>query len=108
MTFVGKYNKMLEDQNISRWFDNLRAKSYLTATVYLRGLGYYCELTGSSPYSIINDAKSGKLRNDFMDFVRKMEREGKAGSYISRIINFSHTYPVIWDTEKARLLKSFP
>ena len=84
MTFEGKYNRMLEDSNISRWFDNLRAKSYLTATVYLRGLGYYCELTGSSPYSIVDDAKSGKLRNDFMDFVRKMEREGKAGSYISR------------------------
>ena len=84
MTFDAKYKKMLEDIEISRWFDNLRAKSYLTATVYLRGLGYYCELTGSSPESIIEDAKSGKLRTDFMDFVRKMEREGKAGSYIAR------------------------
>ena len=36
MNFEGKYNIMLEDQNISRWFDNLRAKSYLTTTVYLQ------------------------------------------------------------------------
>ena len=84
MTFDAKYKKMLENEDISRWFDNLMAKSYLTATVYLRGLGYYCELTGMSPYSILEDARSGKLRTDFMDFVRKMEREGKAGSYIAR------------------------
>ena len=79
MTFEAKYKELLENEEISRWFDNLRAKSYLTATVYLRGLGYYCELTGSSPDSIIEDAKSSNLRKDFMDFVRKMEREGKAG-----------------------------
>ena len=84
MTFEPKYKEMLNDKEISRWFENLRAKSYLTATVYLRGLGYYCELTGSTPYTILEDAKSGDLRNDFMDFVRKMEKEGKAGSYIAR------------------------
>ncbi|MEM0133947.1 MAG: hypothetical protein QXU18_01790 [Thermoplasmatales archaeon] len=84
MTFEGKYIKMLDREDISRWFNNLRAKSYLTATVYLRGLGYYCELTGSSADSILEDARSGKLRTDFMDFVRKMENEGKAGSYIAR------------------------
>ena len=84
MTFKPKYKELLKDKEISRWFENLRAKSYLTATVYLRGLGYYCELTESTPYTILEDANSGKLRNDFMDFVRKMEREGKAGSYIAR------------------------
>ena len=84
MTFEPKYKEMLNDKEISRWFENLRAKSYLTATVYLRGLGYYCELTGSTPYAILETAKSGKLRNDFLDFVRKMEKEGKAGSYIAR------------------------
>ncbi|MCL4323548.1 MAG: site-specific integrase [Candidatus Thermoplasmatota archaeon] len=84
MTFEPKYKKLIENQEISRWFENVRAKSYLTATVYLRGLGYYCELTGASPESIIADAKSGTLRKDFMEFVRKMERDGKAGSYIAR------------------------
>ncbi len=84
MTFESKYKELLENEEISRWFDNLMAKSYLTATVYLRGLGYYCELTGATPDTIIQDAKSGKLRNDFMDFVRKMEKDGKAGSYIAR------------------------
>jgi site-specific recombinase XerC len=75
---------LLKDKEISRWFENLSAKSYLTATVYLRGLGYYCELTRSTPYTVLEDANSGKLRGDFMDFVRKMEREGKVGSYIAR------------------------
>ena len=84
MTFESKYKELLENEEIKRWFENLKAKSYLTATVYLRGLGYYCELTGATPDTIIQDPKSGKLRNDFMDFVRKMESEGKAGSYIVR------------------------
>ncbi len=84
MTFESKYKELLENEEIKRWFENLKAKSYLTATVYLRGLGYYCELTGATPDTIIDDAKSGKLRNNFMDFVRKMEKEGKAGSYIAR------------------------
>ena len=84
MTFKAKYEELLKNKEIRRWFDNLRAKSYLTATVYLRGMGYYCELNGLTPFAIIEDAKTEKLRNDFMDFVRKMEKEGKAGSYIAR------------------------
>ena len=55
MTFESKYKELLENEEISRWFDNLMAKSYLTATVYLRGLGYYCELTGATPDTIIQD-----------------------------------------------------
>jgi site-specific recombinase XerC len=84
VTFKAKYEELLKNKEIRRWFDNLRAKSYLTATVYLRGMGYYCELNGLTPFAIIEDAKTEKLRNDFMDFVRKMEKEGKAGSYIAR------------------------
>ena len=84
MTFKAKYEELLKNKEIRRWFDNLRAKSYLTATVYLRGIGYYCELNGLTPFAIIEDAKTEKLRNDFMDFVRRLEKEGKAGSYIAR------------------------
>ncbi|EQD59050.1 integrase/recombinase, partial [mine drainage metagenome] len=36
---------------------------------------------------IIKDASSGELKRQFSDFVRKMEKEGKAGSYI---VKFKH------------------
>ena len=86
MTYVAKYENMLQDPDVRRWFENLKAKSILTATVYLRTLGYYCELTGYDPQSIINHVKENPLvfKNGFADFVRELEKKGKAGSYIAR------------------------
>jgi len=82
--FRAKYGYLLEDEDVRRWFDNLAAKSLLTATVYLRNLGLYCELNGTDPKGILRDAGSKAFRDRFADFVRRLEREGKAGSYIAR------------------------
>ncbi len=81
-----KYRELLLDEDVRRWFENLRAKSVLTATVALRNLGHYCELTEATPKDILAKARSNEkdFRYEFTDFVRKMEKEGKAGSYIAR------------------------
>jgi len=79
-----KYADLLEDADVRRWFDNLAAKSILTATVYLRNLGLYCDLNKTDPKSILKVARTKAFRDSFTDFVRKLEREGKAGSYIAR------------------------
>ena len=86
MTMQPKYQELLLDEDVRRWFENLRAKSVLTATVALRNLGHYCELTETTPKEILKKAKSKEkdFRYEFTDFVRKMEKEGKAGSYIAR------------------------
>ena len=86
MTMQPKYQELLLDEDIRRWFENLRAKSILTATVALRNLGHYCELTGTTPKDILSKARSNEkdFRYEFTDFVRKLEKEGKAGSYIAR------------------------
>jgi hypothetical protein len=44
----------------------------------------YCKLNNTDPGKILEDAREGKLKKDFMVFVRKLENEGKAGSYIVR------------------------
>jgi site-specific recombinase XerD len=81
-----KYRKLLLDEDVRRWFENLNAKSVLTATVALRNLGHYCELTETTPDEILNKARANEkdFRYEFIDFVRKLEKEGKAGSYIAR------------------------
>lgn len=79
-----KHAHLLEDRDVERWFDNLAAKSLLTASVYLRTLGHYCELNGTDPKAIIRVARTKAFRDGFMDFVRKLEKEGKAGSYVAR------------------------
>ena len=88
MTMPSKYRKLLLDEDVRRWFENLRAKSVLTATVALRNLGHYCELTQTTPEEILAKARNNEkdFRYEFTDFVRKLEKEGKAGSYIARFI----------------------
>jgi hypothetical protein len=79
-----KYRHLLEDRDVRRWYENLEAKSVITATVYLRTLGLYCDLLKTTPRRILAEAPSKKFRDGFTDFIRKMERKGKAGSYIER------------------------
>ena len=84
MTRQSKYLDLLKNEKVRRWYENLNAKSYLTATTWLRTLGLYCELEKTSPDKILESMNKPDFRDKFADFVRKMEREGKAGSYIIR------------------------
>ena len=79
-----KYAHLLEDQDVRRWYENLEAKSVITATVYLRTLGLYCALEKTTPKEILTQAPTKKYRDGFTDFIRSMEKEEKAGSYIER------------------------
>ena len=79
-----KYSKMLEDDDVRRWYENLAAKSKITADVYLRTLGLFCELNRTDPKALLKTAKTKAFRDNFLDFVRELERKGKAGSYIAR------------------------
>ncbi|MEM3873509.1 MAG: site-specific integrase, partial [Nitrososphaeria archaeon] len=77
----------MKDEKVKRWYENLEAKSVLTATTWLRTLGYYCELEHTTPKELLEEMKKPEYRNTFLDFVRKLEKEGKAGSYIYRFKN---------------------
>ena len=74
----------MEDRDVRRWFENLAARSKVTAMVYLRTLGLYCEMNRTDPKAILKVAGTKEFRDDFIDFVRSLERQGKAGSYIVR------------------------
>lgn len=84
MPNAGKYGSLLDDKDLRRWHDNLAANSVITAEVYLRTLGLYCDLVKTTPKQVLKEAPAKKFRDDFTDFVREMERKGKAGSYIIR------------------------
>lgn len=84
MAKTAKYGNLLLDDTVRRWHENLNAKSMITAEVYLRTLGLFCELNNTDPREIIKNGKSKEFKESFSDFVRKLEREGKAGSYIVR------------------------
>jgi len=84
MTFKARHDDLRANENVMRWYRNLQQGSPITGDVYLRALGLYCKINRTTPEGILEDAKSGKLRNDFMDFVFKEGKENKAGSYIVR------------------------
>lgn len=76
-----KYQHLLEDQDIKRWYENLARGSQSTADVRLRGLGRFCNYASSSPKELLS--KSEKDISDLlMDYVSDLEKNGKAGSYI--------------------------
>ena len=84
---------LLQNEDIKRWYDNLKAKSPLTAGVYLRGMGFYCNKMNTSPEKILEDGKAIKpLQVQFDSFVRMMEGEGKAGAYIARYKKIIHSW----------------
>jgi len=52
------------------WFDNLAARSIVSATVYLRSLGLYCELNQTNQKALLKVAKTKAFRDAFSDFIR--------------------------------------
>ena len=86
MFFEPKYTYLLKNENVKRWYDNIKAGSRITADVYLRTLGLYCEINKTNPQEILEKASRDpkKFKIDFIDFVRSLENQGKAGSYIAR------------------------
>ena len=79
-----KYQNLLKNDDVRRWFENLNTRSVITATVSLRTLGLFCEMRHTSPKDIPTTANIKQFKDEFTDFVRSLEKEGKAGSYIIR------------------------
>ncbi len=79
-----RHRKLLEILRVKRWYENLKVKSKLTADIYLRNFGLWLEWTGLNPDSVIELANGNleEFRGKISDQIRKMEREGKQGSYI--------------------------
>ena len=84
MGLPDKYSYIKTGETTESWYHNLLQGSKNTANVYARGLGLYCELNHITPEKILEDAESGKLRDDFVNFVRMMEKGDYEGSYIAR------------------------
>jgi integrase len=84
ITFRTKHDDLRNNDLVMRWYRNLQQGARITGDVYLRTLGLYCKSNATNPEQILEDAGTGKLKNDFMDFVYKQGNDGKAGSYVMR------------------------
>jgi hypothetical protein len=76
-----RYGYLLDDVEVRRWFDNVARGSRVTADVYLRRLGSFCEHFNVSPKELVALGE-GELYNLLLDYVSYLEGCGCAGSYI--------------------------
>lgn len=83
-----RHGKLLENVKVRRWYENLEARSTLTANVYLRNLGLWLEYLNQDPESIIEFAQGDfeEFKGSIADQIRRMEKNGRAGASISTSI----------------------
>ena len=75
------YASLFEDVDVKRWHDNVARGSPVTADVYLRRLGAFCQHLKITPKDLVSFDES-ELYNMILDYISFMERSGKAGGYI--------------------------
>ena len=83
MTFKTRHDDLRQNERVMRWYRNLQQGSLITGDIYLRTLGLYCKTNATSPEQLIEDARTGKLKNDFMDFVHKQAKTEKQDPTLS-------------------------
>lgn len=76
-----KYKELLEDKEVSSWFKDVEQGSDITASVYLRRLGAFCNRHNTTPDKFVKLAKKERERL-IQKTIQDMSAEGLAGSYI--------------------------
>ena len=78
------YFDLLNDEDVNRWYKKVCRGSKVTADVYLRRLGNYCNAHNTTPVVFVNQTKKD-LEDQLNDLVTELE-DDKTGSYIHSII----------------------
>ena len=78
------HRALLEDKDISRWYSNLARGSHVTADVYLRRLGNFCERFEVTPKGLISLDEDERY-NLMLDTISSLEKM-YSGSYILSIV----------------------
>jgi hypothetical protein len=86
--------KLLKDETIKRWYENLERGSPLTAKERLRILYRYLQHHNLTPKQLVIKAKKNResVEDQLHDFVTKLDREGKSPGYILNYIKSVRTW----------------
>jgi hypothetical protein len=85
---VTKREKMLFDEDVRRWYENMSRGSPISAEVNLRRLSLFCEKHTMSPKALVEMARTDRKKagNLVLDLVTRMEDEKKSPGYISGMV----------------------
>jgi integrase len=77
-----KYVELRKNQEIARWFNEVKRGSETTAKTYMRRLGNFCKVMKIDPFYLLK-MKDKQLSDLISDYITKMEDMNHAGGYIS-------------------------
>ena len=102
----------MEYPALKRWHDNIARGSRVTADVSFRRLGNFCDQLRITPKELAK-MSDGDLNDLLMDHVSKLEKEGRAGSYIESIMKavrswLSHNQRQVTAKIKIRAVRATP
>jgi len=103
MTVKGVHRKLLDDEDISRWYGNVARGSRVTADVYLRRLGNFCGRFHVTPRGLVSMGED-ELYNLMLDAITTLEAD-YSGSYILSIVKAMKSWFVHNNVEIKRKLK---
>ncbi len=83
-----KIIRLLEDDDVRRWYENLSRGSKLTADVRLRRISFFCRQHNISPRDLVNTGRENvrRLEDLLHDCVTEMETKQYAPGYIDNTI----------------------
>jgi len=82
---------LLKDADVKRWYENVARGSQVTADVYLRRLGSFCQHFKKNPKDLTPLSESD-LHAMMLDYVSFMEKSGKTGSYIKSALKAAKSW----------------
>jgi hypothetical protein len=111
MSNKGKHRILLRNLDVNRWYLNVSRGSRVTADVYLRRLGSFCEKFDLSPADLVLMGED-QIYNILLDLVSSMESK-YAGSYIQSVVKavkswLSHNGIVVKRKIKIRRVQDTP
>ena len=87
---VGKHRHfdLLQDQDIRRWYNNVKEGSQTTADTSIRRLGLFCEFVKKTPKELLklDDKGRNDLLVDFVSEFRNHDGRERSGTYLEALI----------------------
>jgi hypothetical protein len=78
---VKRSAELLQDECVLRWYNNVRRGSVVNSDIMLRALSLFCRQNNITLRQLL----SVKVEDLLLDYVTRMEREGKAPGYILNV-----------------------
>jgi hypothetical protein len=98
------YKLLLDDKEVRRWYDNVARGSVVTADVYLRRLGNFCESHDLTPKKLATKSEK-EIYGILLDYITELEKRDLSGSYITSILKALKSWLSHNDKEIKKKLK---